>query len=135
MLIDKLKREYEENKKGANSLYEKLEQYRKLQNEYREETQRLEKLENFILSAIMESEEYVEIVELANEHDVGNIFWEFGAVLSDRRIVEDDGTLHIQIGELRFCFISNQDITQAEWNKQARPIVKDFGFSWKELKL
>lgn len=47
-----------------------------------------------------------------------------------RECMEDDRTLHITIGKVRGCFICNQDITKAEWNKLARPIVKQFGFSW-----
>lgn len=50
-----------------------------------------------------------------------------------REVIEDDGTLHITIGKARGCFICNQDLTRSEWNKEARPIVKQFGFKWSDL--
>lgn len=52
---------------------------------------------------------------------------------SDRNMNEDDGTLHITIGKIHGCFISDQDLSKSEWNKLARPIVKLFGFSWSDL--
>ncbi len=52
---------------------------------------------------------------------------------TDRKVVEDDGTLHITIGQVRGCFICNQDITRVEWNREARPILKALGFKFADL--
>lgn len=50
-----------------------------------------------------------------------------------RSICEDDGALIINIGKISGCFICNQELSKSEWNKLARPIVKQFGFSWSDL--
>lgn len=39
-----------------------------------------------------------------------------------REIGEDDGTLHVSVGKLRGCFISDQFCSRKEWNARARAI-------------
>jgi len=46
---------------------------------------------------------------------------------------EDDGTLNINIGKVRGCFICDQDLSASAWNKKAQPIVNLFGFNWSDL--
>ena len=74
-----------------------------------------------------------ELVDRFNEMGAEDVFVEINKSEDFRRAVEDDGTLHITIGQVRGCFICNQDIRKAEWNRQATPILKAFGFSHKDL--
>lgn len=92
-----------------------------------------------------EQEDIVEKIEMDILESNSKIFTEFklaGAVDifaeidnlgTERSANEDDGTLHITIGNIRGCFISDQDITKSEWNRLARPILKRFGFSIKDI--
>jgi len=74
-----------------------------------------------------------EIVAQFKQAGAEDIFAEVDSFDDFRDCMEDDGTLHITIGKVRGCFICDQDITKAEWNKLARPIVKQFGFSWSKV--
>lgn len=138
-LIQELKKDYDETAKIANELSNKLMPFYKIQSDYKENSNKRRRIEELILQALSEDKEsaYKEAFEIAERNDVRYIFWETGNKLGIREIFEDDGTLHITIGEVRFCFISNQDITKTQWNKEARPIVKaftGFGFTFNQLK-
>jgi len=48
-------------------------------------------------------------------------------------VSEDDGALFISEGKLTAWFIGNQDLSKRDWNAQATPILKAFGYTLKDL--
>jgi SMC interacting uncharacterized protein involved in chromosome segregation len=100
--------------------------------------QQIDSLENNIETVEKDIEQEIldsnkEQVQKFEEAGAECVFADIDGKDSDRKICEDDGTLHITIGKVRGCFISNQELTSSEWNKEARPIVKLFGFTWSDL--
>lgn len=72
-------------------------------------------------------------VDLFNDNDAEFIFADVDADVNRNEVGEDDGTLHIAIGQVRGCFICNQDISRKEWNAQAREILKNFNIPFSRL--
>lgn len=85
---------------------------------------------------IMEDPRNAEFIAKCEELNAEFVFANYRADFSDSitETFEDDGSLHIQKGNISGCFICNQDIRKAEWNKQARPIMKAFGIPFSSLR-
>lgn len=93
--------------------------------------ERADKLEAKLESSILKAE--ASTVEMFENEGADNVWVIINGDDTDRKICEDDGALIITIGKIGAAFICNQEITQSEWNKQARPIVSKFGFKWSEI--
>lgn len=99
----------EEEKK----LREKLQDTKNRMEEIEEEKEKLEeeiKEQNKELIAIWESTGELKYVFIEEE--------------AKSETVRDDGTLHIQVGNIRGCFICDQEITTKEWNKRASEVKR-----------
>jgi len=122
---------------------EKLKELESKLAEIREKIRPFEDTKNLIEEEIKEIKEVLEKEEFEKNKDlvikmnklyVEYLFVDLDEEESRKEVLEDDGALHICIGKIRGCFICNQDISKSEFNKRARPIVKEFGFKWSDLK-
>lgn len=79
-----------------------------------------------ILEKIKSSAYYAEFVNFCeNNYEMNSYHLELTNNDEDREVMIDDGTLHISFGKIRACFISNQEINRAEWNKLAKWVLKE----------
>lgn len=74
-----------------------------------------------------------ETVELFERNDAEDIFADMYAPLDRNDVYEDDGTLHVSIGQVRGCFICNQELTRREWNAEARQVLQNLGIPFSRL--
>lgn len=75
-----------------------------------------------------------ELIEKFENEGAYDVYIKLNSDDSFRGAVEDDGFLHIQIGQVSAAFIGDQDLKKSEWNAKAKPILKAFGFKWSDLK-
>lgn len=79
-----------------------------------------------ILNKIKETPYYTAFVDFfENSFEASYHFLALDKEDSYREIHEDDGTLHITFGKIRGCFISNQEIERADWNKRANVVLTE----------
>jgi hypothetical protein len=72
-------------------------------------------------------------INLFNDNGAEFVFADLEADVNRNKVGEDDGTLHISIGQIRGCFICNQDLSRKEWNAEARTILKNLGIPFSRL--
>lgn len=91
---------------------------RKIDNLRNKLTELCDKAEALILS------ENKSTVALFEENDAEYIFIDRDREDGVWRVGEDDGTLHINFGKVRGCFICNQDISAKEWKADAKKVLE-----------
>lgn len=74
-----------------------------------------------------------ETVEFFERNGAKYIFADVEADVNRNSVSEDDGNLHVSIGQVRGCFICNQELTRREWNAEARQVLQNLGIPFSRL--
>jgi len=97
---------------------------KKLEEEKNKLEEKFNKLENKLENIVKEqNKELIEKIEASDEHNY--TFIDLKSDSDEITVHEDDGTLHINFGKIRGCFIGNQDINKSEWNKLAKKVLSE----------
>lgn len=102
-----------------------------VQKEIYENSKLINKLEDEVLSGLKNDQ--AGFVAKCEELGVEDFNLNINKLDDYTDVFEDDGALFISEGKLTAWFIGNQDLSKRDWNAQALPILKAFGYTLKDL--
>lgn len=94
---------------------------------------KIEKTSEVLEQQLRRTPQNKKTIELFEANNVEDIFIGIRNDDSEFRVFEDDGTLHVTIGQVHGCFICNQELRKSEWNAEARKVLKGLGIPFSKL--